>query len=167
MPETINGQFVFFHRPGGKGMAIDFIDDLEFDHGNYLSSDICISLNLNHWDNLKTGISGTPLKTPKGWLVFYHALGKFDHYYRVGCLLLDLKDLTKVVAKIENPVLEPELPYECQGQVNNVVFPCGQALVNNLLYVYYGAGDTCLAVATISLSNLLAGFISSPSKKLS
>jgi predicted GH43/DUF377 family glycosyl hydrolase len=83
LPEKVNDKFVFFHRPGGKGMCISSTDSLDFSQGNYLRSDICLSLNLNRWDNLKTGIAGVPIKTKKGWLVLYHALSKIDRYYRV------------------------------------------------------------------------------------
>ena len=159
LPEKVDNKFVFFHRPGGKGMCIDCVDNLDFDHGDYLKSDFCISLNLNNWDNLKTGIAGTPIKTKKGWLVFYHALNKIDHYYRVGCLLLDLTDMKKIIGKVQTPILEPEQPYERQGQISNVVFPCGQVVVDNRLFVYYGAADTTIGVATIGIEQLLDSIV--------
>ena len=155
LPDIINGKFVFFHRPGSVGMCIDLVDNLDFQNGEYLASDLCLSLNFNNWDNLKTGVAGTPIKTKKGWLVLYHAINKVDHYYRVGGLILDLNNIGKVIGKIENPILEPAHRYERVGLVGNVVFPCGNIVVNNRLYVYYGGGDSCICVATARLDEVL------------
>jgi predicted GH43/DUF377 family glycosyl hydrolase len=155
LPEKIGGKYVFFHRPGSKGMCLDIVDNLDFDNGKFLKSDFCLPLNFNRWDNLKTGIAGVPIKTKEGWLVFYHALNNIDHYYRVGALMFDLNDITKIIGKIDNPILEPFHDYERQGQINNVVFPCGHIVVNDRLYVYYGGGDSCLCVATASLEKVL------------
>ena len=155
LPEKVGGKYVFFHRPESKGMIVDLVDDLEFGHGNYLDSDLCISVNFNSWENLKTGVAGTPIKTKYGWLVLYHAINAVDRYYRVGALMLDLNDATKVIGKIDDPILEPFYPYERQGLVNNVVFPCGHIVVNNKMYVYYGGGDSCICVATASLTEVI------------
>lgn len=98
---------------------------------------------------------GFLLKQKKGWLVLYHAINKVDCNYRVGGLLLDLNDVTKVIGKISNPLLEPSHRYERVGQVGNVVFPCGQVVVNNRLFVYYGGGDSCVCVATAKIDEIL------------
>ena len=153
-PEKINGQYVFFHRPGSDSMCIDSVDNLNFKDYR-LTSDFCLALNFNHWDNLRTGIAGVPIKTTKGWLVLYHAINKVDFNYRVGALLFDLNDVSKVIGKIANPILEPAHHYERQGQVGNVVFPCGQVVVNGRLFVYYGGADSYLCVATAQLDDLL------------
>lgn len=155
LPEKIGGKYVFFHRPGGKGMGIDFVDNLEFGQGISLKSDICISLNLNNWDSVKTGIAGVPVKTEKGWLVFYHAINRTDHYYRLGALLFDFENGPKIIGKIDNPLLEPEFDYERQGQVSNVVFPCGHIIVDDHIFIYYGCADTCIGVASAPINKLL------------
>ncbi|MFA5025280.1 MAG: hypothetical protein WC503_02145 [Candidatus Shapirobacteria bacterium] len=155
MPEKVGGKYVFFHRPESKKLCVDEVDNLEFDQGNYLISDFCLPLDFNRWDNLKAGVAGTPIKTKNGWLVLYHAINVVDRYYRVGAFMLDLNDATKVIGKIEDPILEPFYNYERQGLVNNVVFPCGHVVVNNRLFVYYGGGDSCICVATSSLNEVL------------
>ncbi len=155
LPEKVNGKYVFFHRPNSIGICIDLVDDLDFSNNAHLTADLCLSLNFNNWDNLKTGVAGTPIKTKKGWLVLYHAINKVDHYYRVGALLLDLNNIGKVIGKIENPILEPAHHYERVGQTGNVVFPCGHVVVNNRLYVYYGGGDSCICVATAMMDEVL------------
>lgn len=69
-PEKINGKYVFFHRPGSVGMCVDLIDDLNFENDYRLSSDYCLPLNFNNWDNLKTGVAGVPIKTKKRLVSF-------------------------------------------------------------------------------------------------
>jgi predicted GH43/DUF377 family glycosyl hydrolase len=66
-----------------------------------------------------------------------------------------LKDPTIVLARTAAPFLEPELDYESQGVVSNVVFPCGVVDRKGLLYVYYGASDKYVGVGTISLKSIL------------
>ena len=49
------------------------------------------------------------------------------------------------------------MPYERTGDVNGVVFPCGWILdkPSGEIRLYYGGADTCLALATAQLSDLL------------
>jgi predicted GH43/DUF377 family glycosyl hydrolase len=72
---------------------------------------------------------------------------------------LDLKDPSKVIARRKVPLLEPETPYELYGQVNNVVFPCGAAVIGEDLFVYYGGADSAIGVATMKLSDLVNSLI--------
>ena len=107
------------------------------------------------WDSQKIGISPTPLKTEQGWLIFYHGVS-IDGIYRVGVLLLDLKHPDTVLARSRYPLFEPEKPYEKEGIVPNVVFPCGSVLRGKKVFVYYGGGDTVTGVATITFKKLCA-----------
>jgi len=59
-----------------------------------------------------------------------------------------------ILARTDDPLLEPEKPYEIQGQVPNVVFPCGAVVVDNIVYLYYGGADTVTCVATMPLKTL-------------
>jgi beta-1,4-mannooligosaccharide phosphorylase len=54
-------------------------------------------------------------------------------------------------------VFAPEMPYERQGDVNGVVFPCGWILDprSGAIRIYYGGADSCLALATAQLSDVL------------
>ena len=49
-------------------------------------------------------------------------------------------------------------PYERSGDVHDVVFPCGQTIGadGDSIHLYYGAADSCIAVATGSIRDLLA-----------
>ena len=72
-------------------------------------------------------------------------------FYKVGAMLLDYDDPRIVIARSDEPIFEPEKQYELEGQLPNVVFPCGSAVVNGIVYMYYGGADFVTAVATISI----------------
>jgi len=110
------------------------------------------------WDSRKIGGGAVPIKTPQGWLAIYHGV---DHtcngfIYRLGTLLLDLEDPSKIIARSRNPVLWPELPYELCGRVPNVTFACNAIVEDDgSVKVYYGAADTCIGLAEAKLSDLI------------
>lgn len=106
------------------------------------------------WEMLKVGAGPPPIKTKEGWLLIYHGVDR-DHVYAAGAALLDLKDPTKVIARTKKPVLEPNEPYEKNGDVNNVVFPTAAYVMDGKLFVYYGAADKVCCLATIDLENFL------------
>jgi len=51
----------------------------------------------------------------------------------------------------------PEEPYERQGDVDNVVFPCGHTVAaeGDAIRLYYGAADSSIVLATGSIRALL------------
>jgi len=102
--------------------------------------------------------SPPPLKTDKGWLICYHGVRTTVSgvIYRLGLALLELEDPRKMVARSDEWVFGPREDYEMFGDVNKVVFPCGWILENDEIRMYYSGGDTCLALATASLSELHA-----------
>ena len=90
-------------------------------------------------------------------MLIYH--GVYDtsegYIYSAAAALLDIDDPTKVIARLVDPLFAPEIDYEKNGVVSNVVFPTGTALFNDTLYIYYGAADKCIACASLSLNGLL------------
>jgi beta-1,2-mannobiose phosphorylase / 1,2-beta-oligomannan phosphorylase len=159
-PERINGQFVRLSRPMtwfGKGFPnknpgtwIAFSDDLmEWSNPKLLMEGI------EAWESKKIGGSCPPLKTEHGWLHLYHGVSKTDEAYRVGAVLLDLNDPTKIIARTKDFILEPEFEYETQGFYNGCVFPTGNVVKDDVLYVYYGAADKFVCVATINYTEFL------------
>ncbi len=154
-PEKINGQYVFLHR-FQPNIDLCFVKHLsELDGKNFLPRNPIMRPRPGMWDDLKIGISSTPLKTKKGWLLLYHGVSSEDHRYRVGAALLDLKDPEKVIGRTDAPLFTPEMEYELEGIVPNVVFPCGSIILGSKLVIYYGGADTVIGVATISLAKLL------------
>ena len=101
-----------------------------------------------------------PLETPDGWLICYHGVHgtASGPIYRVGLALLDLEEPRKVLRRTDEWVLAPTAPYERSGDVNKVVFPTGWVLdeTTQQLSIYYGAGDSVIALVTANLQDVLA-----------
>lgn len=78
--------------------------------------------------------------------------------YRLGLALFDIEKPDICLQRGESWVFGPETPYERNGDVNDVVFPCGQTIGSDgdTIHLYYGAADSCIALATGSIRTLLA-----------
>ena len=111
------------------------------------------------WDAHKVGLNAPPLLTQQGWLLLYHGVRvtAAGSIYRLGLALLDAERPDRVLARSSEWIFGPRAPYERAGDVSDVVFPCGWVLDDDgdTLFVYYGAADTSVCVATASLSALL------------
>lgn len=112
------------------------------------------------WDAGKIGLSLPPIETEKGWLIVYHGVRQTASgaLYRLGLALLDKETPERCILRSDHWVFGPEEPYERKGDVDNVVFPCGYTLGpdGDALTMYYGAADTCIALAHASVGHLLA-----------
>jgi len=153
-PEKINGQYFIIHR-SGDDIDSAFSSTLDFGDRTWLEEYRWIAPRAGRWDGRKVGIAAPPIKTKKGWVLFYHGVAETDNCYRVGAVLLDLADPTKIIARSDEPIFEPEADYEKVGQVPNVVFPCGAVLLDDKFYLYYGGADQVAGVATIDRDKLL------------
>ncbi len=152
-PEKVNGKYFLYHRVD-HNICADFGETTEFRERNNFRNILILSPRKGMWDSQKVGLSIPPIKTPKGWILFYHGIAN-DGVYRVGAALLHLKDPTNVLARTTDFLFEPVLSYEKSGQVGNVVFPCGAVVKGDTIFMYYGAADSVVDVASISLSKLL------------
>lgn len=162
--EKIGGKYFVLHRVGDE-ICGDYLKSLNFKTETVKKCIRIMGPRINTWDSSKVGITAPPLKTKYGWLLLYHGVSKSHSTYRVGAVLLDLKDPAIVLARTADPIFEPEEQYEKFGVVNNVVFPCGMVVQNNLLYIYYGGADTVIGVATIELDILLRALTRNLKKK--
>ena len=61
-----------------------------------------------------------------------------------------------LISRLKKPLFSPTEPWELEGSVNNVVFPSGTALIDDELYIYYGAADSRVAVASVDINDLLS-----------
>lgn len=151
-PQKINGRYAMFHRrPPNIWLA--YSDDLKTWDDHTL---VMRALPYSDWENKKIGISGPPIKTPDGWFLIYHGVSK-EGVYRQGAALLDLSDPAKVLARQSEPILEPVLDWEVIGHVNNVVFSCGQVVLDDEIYVYYGGADNAIGLATMKVNEIKFG----------
>lgn len=110
-----------------------------------------------YWDCKRTGIGAPPIQTEKGWLLFYHGVDNANTY-RLGIMFLDLKNPSKILYRSPEPILEPEKDYEKSGYIKNIVFTCGAVEKDGLYYIYYGAADKVVGVATVEKKSVLALF---------
>jgi len=161
LPEKVNGQYVILHRTGGRDIAIDYVKDLEDlkKEDNWLKKEQAIYPRPNGWDGEKIGIAGPPIKIDSGWMLLYHGVSDIDHQYRVGMMVLDQNNPGKVLYRSQYPIIKPTEKYEQEGDVPNVVFPCGVILVKNTLFIYYGGGDKVIGMATAQIDELLGQII--------
>jgi len=152
-PEKINGKYYIIHRRGNS-MDLSLRKTLKFNKKNYLEETFWVSPRKGWWDSKKIGLSTPPIKTKEGWLIIYHGISD-DNTYKVGALLLDIKDPSKVIGRTDSPIFWPEKDYEKEGIVNNVVFPCGAVEIKDELFIYYGGADKVTGVAKIKTKDLL------------
>ncbi|MBW1741046.1 MAG: glycosidase [Deltaproteobacteria bacterium] len=161
LPVRFAGRWAMIHRPvatfpaTGAHIWISFSPDLKHwgDHQVLIHA-----RKGGWWDANKIGLSPPPLETDEGWLVLYHGvrMTASGAIYRLGLALLDLEDPCQVIARSDQWVFAPEEEYEVFGDVDKVVFPCGWLADGDTVRLYYGGADTCIALATASLSELLA-----------
>ncbi len=154
LPAKVNGKFMVFHRIR-TSIDIDFVDHLDRTKRLPLTDSRWLLPRKDKWDSEKVGIAAPPLKTSEGWLLLYHGVSSDDHYYRVGAVLLALKNPSTILARTDAPLFEPDEWYEREGQVSNVVFPCGAVIHDKLLRIYYGGADRVVGTASAELERLL------------
>ncbi len=165
-PEKVGGKYVMIHRPlewigpqyGVEHASawISLADDLlGFRHSKLLIT------NKYPWETAKLGVNTPPIRTEHGWLTIYHAVGP-DKFYRLGALLLDLEDPSRVLHRTPDWLMQPEMDYEIEGFYRGVCFPCGAVVKDGELLVYYGGGDKFCAVATCRLDDLIQHLLGCP-----
>jgi predicted GH43/DUF377 family glycosyl hydrolase len=154
-PEKIKGKYAILHSIS-PNILIDYFDSLEFDGKTHIKSYYRSELRKDYWDSLVRGVGPPPIKTEDGWLVFYQAIDNYDPgKYKLGAMLLDLNDPTKVLYRSNKPILEPLERYENEGYKSGVAYTCGAVVIDDQLFVYYGGADTYVCVATKNLNEFL------------
>lgn len=156
-PEKINGKFAIMHSFYPK-ILIDYFDDLSyFDGNNFIESNNKRPVNEKRgWDSWFRGVGPSPVKINEGWLVIYHAMDhKNPDRYKMGALILDENDPTKVLYRSSYPILEPEEDYENNGHKWGVIYSCGAVVKGGKLLVYYGGADKVVGVASVPLADLV------------
>ncbi|MDR1094579.1 MAG: glycosidase [Clostridiales bacterium] len=160
-PEKAGDKFARLSRPMtwyGKGYPcrhasiwIAYSDDLmEWGKPEFLMQ------GREWWEDLKIGGGCPPIKTDRGWFHLYHGVAEKDGGYRVGAVLLDLENPSKILARTKDFLMEPEFDFEKNGYYNGCVFPTGNVVKDGALYVYYGAADKCVCLATADFGRLTA-----------
>ncbi|HMG88764.1 MAG TPA: glycoside hydrolase family 130 protein [Chryseolinea sp.] len=154
-PETINGKYYALHRPSSPQLGGNYIWLAESPDLLHWGNHQCIATTRNAmWDSVRVGAGAAPIKTSEGWLEIYHGANA-QHRYCLGALLLDLHDPSQVIARSEQPIMEPTAAYELTGFFGNVIFTNGHITEGDTIYMYYGASDEVICGAELSIQEIL------------
>lgn len=152
----INGKYYALHRPSSPEIGGNYIWLSESPDMIHWGNHICIATSRKgKWDSARVGAGGSPILTEEGWLEIYHGANA-DHRYCLGALLLDKDDPSKVLARSEEPIMEPIATYEQTGFFGNVVFTNGHLVDGDTVTIYYGASDEVICGAQFSIKEILS-----------
>lgn len=153
--EPINGKYYALHRPSSPELGGNYIwlaespDKIHWGHHRLLAT-----TRKGKWDSARIGAGAAPIKTKKGWLEIYHGATK-EHRYCLGALLMDLKNPSRVIARSQEPIMEPLMDYELNGFFGSVVFTNGHLVNGDTITMYYGAADRVICGAQFSINEIL------------
>jgi len=148
-PRKIKGKYAMLSRLDGVNNYIMFSDHLHF----WDKVEIIQEPKMP-WEFVQIGNCGSPLETSEGWIVLTHGVGPMRQY-SIGAILLDLENPSKIIARLEEPLLTPN-EEEREGYVPNVVYSCGSLIHNNKLILPYAMSDITSGIATVGVSDLIA-----------
>jgi len=147
-PRKIDGRYAMLSRQDGENNYIMYSDHLHFWQEPQL-----IQEPTYPWEFVQIGNCGSPLEISEGWLVLTHGVGPMRQYY-IGAILLDLKDPSKIIGRLKQPLLTPN-DDEREGYVPNVVYSCGALIHNNELILPYAMSDITSGIAKLGINDLL------------
>ena len=159
-PEKINGKYAILHSiaPTVEVAYRDSIEDIGTEEDfieSWAGARNTLPERKNVWDSYVRSPGPPPVRTSRGWLLFYHAIeAREPSRYKLGAMLLDLFDPTKVLYRSKGPVLVPDEHYENHGKPG-IVYACGTVVHDGLLFVYYGGADKVVCVATTPLEEFV------------
>jgi len=151
-PRKVNGLYAMLSRQDNENIYLMYSDMLHFWYTKELIAKPTFS-----WEFVQLGNCGSPLETEAGWLVLTHGVGPMRKY-AMGAFLLDLGDPSRVIGRLEVPLLEPDAN-EREGYVPNVVYSCGAVIHNRELVIPYAMSDYASTFATVSLDEVLAAMV--------
>lgn len=147
-PRKINGKYVMLGRQDGENNYI-----MSSDHLHFWQDSVLIQEPQEPWEFIQIGNCGSPLELEEGWLVITHGVGAMRQYF-IGAILLDLNDPSKIIARLNEPLLSPTED-EREGYVPNVIYSCGALIHNERLILPYAMSDITSGIVTIKVNDLL------------
>jgi predicted GH43/DUF377 family glycosyl hydrolase len=142
VPQKVNGRYVMYF--GDSSIWIAYSDDLiNWD----VVDEPVMKTRQDHFDSRGIEPGPIPIMTEQGILLIYN--GWNDNItYKVGAVLFSKDDPTRVLKRLDQPILEPTEVSELRGQVPNVVFASGLVRHEGVWYLYYGGADNCIGFAS-------------------
>ncbi|MDF7806919.1 glycoside hydrolase family 130 protein [Pontiellaceae bacterium B12219] len=151
-PRRINGLYAMLSRQDDQNLFIMLSES-----AHHWSDPQIILRPKEMWEYSKIGNCGSPIETEAGWLVITHGVGPMRKYC-IGAVLLDLEDPAKVIGRLKEPLLVPEVS-EREGYVPNVVYSCGALLHKEWLILPFAVSDHVTTVSSIRLNDLLGALL--------
>ena len=148
-PRKIKGRYVMLSRQDGENNYIMFSDSLRF-----WNNAVLLQEPVDPLEFVQIGNCGSPVETSEGWLALFHGVGPMRKY-SIWAELLDIDDPSKIIGRLDGPILTPD-EHERDGYVPNVVYSCGSMTHNGTLIVPYGIADQRCRVATLPIPELLS-----------
>jgi predicted GH43/DUF377 family glycosyl hydrolase len=148
-PRKINGRYAMLARHDNESIFLSYSDNVHFWNESKL-----LFKPKYAWELIQIGNCGSPIETDAGWLVLSHGVGPMRKYC-IGAFLLDLDDPSKVIGRLNEPLMQPN-ENERKGYVPNVVYTCGALVHNEVLFIPYGLADHATGFATVPVKDVLA-----------
>ena len=153
--ERINGKYYALHRPSSPELGGNYIWIAESEDLVHWGNHRCVAHSRDaYWDSARVGAGASPIRTPEGWLEIYHGATR-ENRYCLGALLLALDEPWRVIARSEDPVMEPSSDYERAGFFGSVIFTNGHLVDGDRLTIYYGAADSVICAAAFSVAEIV------------
>lgn len=157
--ERIGGKYYALHRPSSPELGGNYIWLAESPDLVHWGRHRCLAHSREgYWDSARVGAGAAPIQTADGWLEIYHGATR-ENRYCLGALLLDLDEPWRVLARSETPIMEPSTAYELEGFFGQVIFSNGHVVDGDRITMYYGAADSVICAAHLSISEILAALV--------
>ncbi|MGE3240993.1 MAG: glycoside hydrolase family 130 protein [Pirellulales bacterium] len=154
--ERINGKYFALHRPSSPAIGGNYIWLAESTDLVHWGRHCCLAHSRpGMWDSARVGAGAAPIRTDEGWLEIYHGATEKNRYC-LGAILLDIENPSRVLARSAEPIMEPIAEYEQTGFFGNVVFTNGHIVDGDTITLYYGASDTVVCGAQLSIAEILS-----------
>jgi len=151
----INGKYHALHRPSSPQLGGNYIWISESPDLLHWGNHRCVATTRpGMWDSARIGAGAAPILTSDGWLELYHGADAANRYC-LGALLLDTADPSRVLARSQAPIMEPAAGYELSGFFGKVVFTNGHLVEGDTISMYYGASDSVICGARLSIKEIL------------
>jgi predicted GH43/DUF377 family glycosyl hydrolase len=147
-PRMVNGQYAMLSRQDNENIYLMYSDMPHFWYSKEL-----IAKPTYSWEFVQLGNCGSPIETEAGWLVLTHGVGPMRKY-ALGAFLLDRDNPSRVIGRLETPLLEPNAN-EREGYVPNVVYSCGALPHGRDLVIPYAMSDYASTFATVPIADVL------------
>lgn len=147
-PRKVNGLYAMISRQDNENIFLMYSENIHFWYEPEL-----ILKPTYPWEMVQLGNCGSPIETDAGWLVLSHGVGPMRKYC-IGAFLLDLKNPSKVIGRLREPLIKPN-ENEREGYVPNVVYTCGALVHGRELIIPYAMSDYATGFATVPLNEVL------------